>query len=788
MTSQLSTRLALTFFALLAAVSSLPAVGYAQSGHPKPSTTRSPAAAEFEALCKRELATSEFFGQEQRANLEKQLSEPIASAKDIEILLALAADSVRLGNFDQVHRDVARVLGLPTAKAMVISAGQKRLHMLEGLAHFLAAEDANCLEFNTAASCILPIQPEAEHRNLGPIERAIKSFEAAASLDPSDPEPRWLLNLSHMLAGTYPGGVPGRFLIPPELFQADPEDDGKLPRMQNVGSALGVAVMDLAGGAIADDFDGDGFIDLISSTWDPCSSLRAFRSNGKDGFDDVTEEWGLGEQLGGLNLIHADVNNDGALDIFVLRGAWAGRKGQVRNSLLLNRVATSRGFEDVTYKAGLAHPAYPTQAAAFADYDLDGDLDLYVANESPSSSTDFLTLDPGLGRPYPAQLFANQGERDGIPVFRDVARLAGVQNLRLAKGVAWGDIDNDGDEDLFVSNLGPNRLYINLGNGRFEDRTNQWGVASDSRNFAAWFFDFDNDGDLDLFNADFSVPIAAVAVSLAGQEVSVGHPALFRNDGNKMTNIHAQAGMTKPLLPMGANFGDVDGDGFEDIYLGTGVPGFTAVLPNVFFHNQEGRTFKDATYSSGLGHLQKGHAVAFADLDNDGDLDLFEQLGGAYPYDRFGNALYLNPSNDQNFEQPAKHRFLSLELVGTRANRNAIGARVAITVLQSGVSRTFHRVVTAGGSFGGSSFRLEVGLAQATAVESVSIRWPGDPKAKATPGTELALDHFYRITQAPSAADARDTIEQISAPRIRFTAKKSEPGKGHADHGPNPNP
>ncbi len=720
-------------------------------------------AAEFRAICERDRATSDFFGRGFREQVEKQLSAERNTPQDLDLLLQLADDAVRLGEFDRAEDFLSDALVIANKDPQT---GRSNVLMLQAMTHFFAAEDANCLAFNNAASCILPIRPEAVHREVEPILKATAAFESFLALEPQDPEARWLLNLSHMLAGSYPDGVPPRHLIAPELIlpsSTPPEgvaaSHKAMPQMINAGPALGVDVQDLAGGALSDDFDGDGYIDLISSSWDPCSTLRAFRSTGSGGFEDVTQAWGLDSQMGGINLVHADVDNDGALDVLVLRGAWAGKRGQIRSSLLLNRVTQNEGFIDVTYAAGLAHPAYPTQAAAFADYDLDGDLDLYVGNESSISSTDFLSFDAAATRPYPAQLFQNTGlSDDGIPRFTDVARAAGVQNQSFAKGVAWGDIDNDGDQDLFVANIGPNRLYLNLGNGRFEDVASEWGVQDPSRSFVAWFFDYDNDGDLDLFNSDYSASVAMVAASLAGEKVEGGHPRLYRNDGDTMVNVASPTGLGQPLLVMGANFGDLDGDGFEDIVLGTGVPDYTAVHPNVVFRNQEGRTFSNATADSGLGHLQKGHAVAFSDIDDDGDLEMFEQLGGAFPYDSFGNALYLNPINDQRFGAPQGHRFLTLELRGTAANSSAVGARVVVRFTEaSGQKRSIHRVVSSGGSFGGSSFKLEMGLGSATKIESVTISWPGQQEPRVLSGDQLELDHSYLIIEGRAPAGGPST-------------------------------
>ena len=373
----------------------------------------------------------------------------------------------------------------------------------------------------------------------------------------------------------------------------------------------------------------------------------------------------------------------------------------------------------------MAQPAYPTQTAAWADYDLDGDLDLYIGNEGPTSSTDPLLVPTG-GAAFPSQLFRNDGGR-----FVDVARALGVTNDRFAKGVAWGDVDDDGDPDLFVSNLGRNRLYINRGREGFVDETEARGLGSENRTFATWFFDFDNDGDLDLFVASYGATSEQVFAGylLAASEGSVA-PLLYENDGGWFIDVSRQAGFGKPILAMGANFGDLDSDGYLDIYLGTGVPNFDALMPNVVLHNQAaeqevGRRFVDATFSSGLGHLQKGHGVAFADLNGDGLEDLFQQLGGAYPYDSYRNVVFLNPSASTSSSDRTTPKGAVFRFEGERANPFAVGARVTVTLSNNaGGSRELHRQLGPGGSFGGSSLQLELPYLGTELPMKIEVRWP----------------------------------------------------------------
>ena len=164
---------------------------------------------------------------------------------------------------------------------------------------------------------------------------------------------------------------------------------------------------------------------------------------------------------------------------------------------------------------------------------------------------------------------------------------------------------------------------------------------------------------------------------------------------------------------MGCNFGDFDNDGYLDFYLGTGAPSYGALVPNLLFRNDDGRSFVDVTYSAGVGHLQKGHGIAFADLDNDGDQDIFLHSGGAVPGDAYPNSLFANPGN--------MNRWIEVRLAGAKTNRAAIGARIKV-VLTSG--REIHRVVTTGTSFGTSSLRQHIGLGRDGRIRTIEIYWP----------------------------------------------------------------
>jgi hypothetical protein len=278
----------------------------------------------------------------------------------------------------------------------------------------------------------------------------------------------------------------------------------------------------------------------------------------------------------------------------------------------------------------------------------------------------------------------------------------------------------------------------------------------EGRSFATWFFDYNNDGNLDIFVVNYDIQVSLVSASYFGMEVPEGQAHLYRNDGGTFTEVSRQSGLTRPTLPMGANFGDLDNDGFLDVYLTTGNPSYQTLLPNVMYRNAAGRRFEDVTFAGGFGQLQKGHGVAFGDLDNDGDQDLFHQVGGMYPGDAFFNALFENPGNDNSW--------ITLQFEGRRANRFGLGARVEVRVREaantgSGTrSRSIHVEVGHGGSFGGSSLQQEIGLGPAQAIEEIVIRWPGSGTVQRF--TDVEMRRTYR------AVESADELEPVATRRI----------------------
>ncbi len=591
-----------------------------------------------------------------------------------------------------------------------------------GMAWLRLAETDNCCARNTPESCILPLQGGALHTATEGSTKAIPYFLAVMQDTPPGDYwhlgARWLVNLAHMTLGSWPAGVPEAHRIPAAAMASKTA----FPRLPNIADQLGLDLFGMLGGIVADDLDGDDDLDLMISLWKTDGQLRVWRNDGQGHYVEYTQQSGLLGITSGINIFQVDYDNDGDLDVYVCRGAWLYDGGRHPNSLLQNQGDGT--FVDVAFAAGLCEVNYPTSTCDWYDVDNDGDLDLYVGNEASAKIQ------------APCQLFRNEG--DGT--FFDIAERAGVQNLGYTKGVTFGDYDADGFVDLYVSNLHePNRLYHNAGNGRFVDVADKQGMQHPIESFGAWFWDYDNDGHLDLFCAAYSTGIGDMAAHWLG--LPRPHPEsmrLWRGDGKGgFTDVTKQVGLDVPVLPMGANFGDLDNDGYLDFYLGTGDPYYYSLMPNVLFHNVGGKAFVDVTMASGTGHLQKGHGTCFADLDDDGDLDLYTIQGGAYPGDAAHNALFLNPGFGNHW--------LAVQLVGTHSNRSAIGAHIAAVIDDGGTVRTVHRDVGSGGCFGANPLRQHLGLGKASVVKELTITWPRDRKQVVL--KDVPIDRTIRIVE-----------------------------------------
>jgi hypothetical protein len=630
-------------------------------------------------------------GARSAAKLETRLADPeLPRQARIPVLIEKAAMLLYEGAPELAYAELVRARAEAQSDRVLAAQMLSTVIFLQGVAALRRGETENCVMCRGEGSCIFPISREAIHQKPEGSRLAIRHFREYLSRHPDDLGVRWLLNLAHMTLGEYPDKVAPEYLLAPERFHSEPAS--AIGAFKDVGHLAGVNRLNMAGGAIMEDFDNDGLLDIVVSSMDTAMPLAFYRNKGDGTFEERGALAGLKDQLGGLYCVQTDYDNDGWMDIFVVRGAWL--QSPIRPSLLRNNGDGT--FRDVTVAAGLSRPVNAI-VACWADFDNDGLLDLFVGCE----------LGPNL-------LYRNKG--DGT--FEEVGMRAGVAgNGKRCKGASWGDFNGDGLADLFVNYLdGPPQLFRNNGDGTFTDVAAAMGVVAPTVGFSCWFWDHDNDGWLDIYASAYERDLDDVVRGMIGEPHRLQTGRLYRNQGGKgFQDVTKEAGLDMVLVPMGSNFADFDNDGYLDFYLGTGWPPLSALRPNRMFRNVAGKRFADITIPSRTGHLQKGHAVSCGDWRRCGSVDLFVQLGGASPGDRFHNVLFQNPGQG--------NRWLTVKLIGKKSNRAAIGARIkAVTAGETPL--TVYRHVTSGSSFGANPLQQTIGLGKASQVATLEVFWP----------------------------------------------------------------
>jgi len=639
------------------------------------------------------------------ANVDSLLKRP-GNEKNLIMLLGRAALSLKVGKEEQAVQDYETAVN--RMDFMNISGLMPDI----GIAYMRLGERKNCMLNHNGSSCIFPIKDGGVHIIKTGSTKAIETYEAILRSQPDDYESRWLLNIAFMTLGKYPQDVPKEFLIP----GLESTGGNSVKPFTDMAADLGLNINGRAGGVIVDDFNNDGYLDIVTTGWDLSDPMHYFQNNKDGSFSDLSEQSGLKGMTGGLNIQQTDYNNDGNLDIFILRGAWnINGFGNQPSSLLRNNGDGT--FTDVTIPAGLFF-LHPTQAAVWADFNNDGWLDVFIGAENPTT--------PDAGGYHHCMLYMNN--HDGT--FTEVAQKAHCDILAYVKGATSADFDHDGYPDVFLSTMNGQKYLlrnkgIKGGGVDFENVTEKAGIAANkSRTFTTWFYDYDNDGWSDIMIADYNFQRKSLAW-FAGAE-GMGKPVpnagdidLYHNnhDGT-FTNVTKKVGLDKVTFSMGANFGDIDNDGYLDMYFGTGNPDFKSLVPNKMFRNLGGKKFADVTVSSRTGNLQKGHGVAFADLRNMGIQDIYVVMGGAYIGDSYTSSLYVNPGQSNN-------NWISLKLEGVKDNKAAIGSHIKLTFTENGVKRSVYKDVNSGGSFGSSPLQQEIGIGQAKMIDEMEIQWAG---------------------------------------------------------------
>ena len=455
-------------------------------------------------------------------------------------------------------------------------------------------------------------------------------------------------------------------------------------------------------GVAIGDYNNDGYQDVLLSN---CGKNSLYQNDGKGHFSNVGVEVRLLDDHDSWGCIFADFNNDGFSDIYITN-SWA------NNVLYLN---TRNGFfANISTIAGVNDPNRGW-GAAFADYDNDGMLDIYLSNDDHGKNI----------------LYKNSGQNK----FTDVTDEAGVGSDGNNAGVTFGDYDNDGDVDLFVTNReGNSNLYRNNGDGTFTDVGIQANVAQSDQASGCVFGDYDNDGFVDLL------------IARAGSDNS---PILYHNNGDgTFTDLTQLANLSKHMDCRSGVFLDYDNDGFLDIYI-------TAFGADYIFHNNGDGTFSEANIDAAIEDNWEGVGAAWFDYDLDGDLDLFVCNDSDDP-----NVFYENQGTPNNW--------LIIKPQGVISNREGIGARIRV------VSESFSQIreITAGSGLGSqNALYAPFGLGKDSNVDSVIIRWPSGIRQILT---KVAINQYLTVIEDTTLVSVKD-VENDNLLPTKYSLNQNYP-------------
>ena len=484
------------------------------------------------------------------------------------------------------------------------------------------------------------------------------------------------------------------------------------------------------------DYDNDGNPDMLlvqgkdfSSHKTRRTTLKLYRNNGNGTFTDVTVKAGLDVEIYGMGVAVGDYDNDGWDDLYVT--------GLGESRLFHNEHGR---FKDVTALAGVNNTGFGA-SAAWLDYDKDGKLDLFVTNYVAWTEKGdiFCSLD-GRNKSYctpekyngdSCRLFHNLGNGR----FEDVTRKAGIWDpTSKSLGVTVIDYDLDGWPDLAVSNdTQPNKLYHNNRNGTFTEQAVQAGIAFSEDGIAR--------GAMGIDAADFD---RSGFPSLAIGNFSNQMIGLYHNEGNRFFIDEAPSSAVGRASLLSLSFGlfffDYDLDGLDDLFVANGhiEPEINRIQPQVayaelplIFHNEGGKKFREVGRELGFARRLVARGAAYADIDNDGYPDILLTTNGGPAY-----LLRNSPAGPG----PARHA-IRIKTVGTRSNRDGIGAVVRVETRNGGVWQTVH----SGSSYcSQNELTLTFGLGDATAADKVEIEWPSGQRDTLK---DLKADATYTIQE-----------------------------------------
>ena len=578
---------------------------------------------------------------------------------------------------------------------------------------------------NNADYCSLPIK--VYHRNKNGSENAVITLKKLLDeYDSGSKMYQWLLNFSYMTLDKFPDGVPSKYLIKSKFI--DTFYGSTMKKMQKKyayldfperANQLGINLLDSGKGVAIEDFNRDGYLDIF--TVGAYSNAKLYMNDRGIRFIDRTKEAGLSDVAQNHLVSAADYDNDGWIDLFV---------SQPFSHFRLLRNNQDGTFKDVTFESKLLSKPLDddlwmfTWISTWADVDNDGDLDLFLGHRGQQ----IFWYGGYMKKKQQVSLFYINDNGKFIES-SEAYGLTDILDNQSYIGAAFGDYDNDGYIDLFISSSTrhKSKLLRNINGKRFEE-TNL--ARNNKIGFMAGFVDINHDGKLDLFQGGGGLAFMATDQAVFGMKGGENGNTIFMNTGK---GFEERFDLFKDNMmvigSMGASYGDLNNDGCVDFYMGTGDPEGWHVLPNLMYIGETKGTkctgyMDNISMLHGFGTTQKGHGIVFFDFDNDGDQDIYSSLGGMFPADVWPNQMFVNNSKLDN-------SWIKIRLRGHRSNSFGIGARIkVIATNDAGNEIIRHYYMNNKTGFGSAPYLAHIGLMNATAIKRVEVIWPGELKPK----------------------------------------------------------
>ncbi|WP_198675300.1 CRTAC1 family protein [Pleomorphovibrio marinus] len=649
----------------------------------------------FHEAFKNAVADKYYFLNSERVKAYQAVEDSVFGENKIQYLFNLGTELVYSGDYKEARNKLGQLMEFLNYDESEITLENKPIQNLIALTYLFEAIEKegeesfwDAFQFNADFTFT--------NASKSDLEKSLELFRKLNQNFPEDIYLEWMIEVIRNLEGKK------------SSLASDYSEDSIQIGLQfkNESKQKGWKGIGLIGGLCAEDFSGDGNLDVIYGSIGFDSPLYYLEGNKDGGFSYKSKEAQLEGLIGGISIVKGDFDNDGFPDVFVSRGGTLSASGNQPNSLLKNNGDGT--FSDVTHSAGVLD-FFPSNHAHFVDFNNDGHLDIFIANES---------LTKYFRNAHPSRLYENKG--DGT--FEEVSVKYGLPISELVMGSAWLDVNNDGLLDLYLSiEGGNNRLFLNNGkeDGKlwsFEEVPDAAGASDPVFSNKCVAVDVNQDGleDLLVFPKIQQQGLGYYANHLIKNTHELASPRLFINDGKgRFEDQSLEWGIDYNLMGQGVGVGDLDNNGYPDFYVGTGNSNIETMVPNVILENNGVKLEPNSNVAS-VGFLGNSYSIQLVDTYQNGKLDIMATKGGYFEFEKHV-PVFLKNHTENN------HSWVQVRLQGKTANYQGIGAKIEIVAQTvEGSIKKFHQRINTQSSPAIAHF----GLGDAVAITEIIVHWP----------------------------------------------------------------